>query len=155
MKNLLFALLFVPIMSFGQEITFDELMSINSLDTFKRVVIENSFEFSNGDNFITYGYKLDTNKKGEEVATKWASYAKETGAFIFQFLKDGLWVDREYNRIVSDIKAKCEYFEINDEYVTYNCDDSTFEGQIGFMTSGGSGYVGMIPTIDFASLEKD
>ena len=155
MKKLLFLLLFIPIMSFGQEIKFDEIMSINSLDTFKRVVIENSFEFSNGDNYITYGYKLDTNKKGVEVASKWASYDKEFGNFLFQFIKDGLWVDLEFNRIVSDIKSKCEYFEINDEYVTYNCDDSTFEGQIGFKTSEGSGFVVMFPTIDFASLEKE
>ena len=154
MKNLFFALLFVPIMSFGQEITFDELMSINSIDTFKRVVIENSFEYSSEDNYIRYGYKLDTNKKGEDVASKWASYGKEFGNFLFQFIKDG-WVELEYNRIVSDIKSKCEYFEVNDEYVIYNCDDSTFEGQIGFKTYEGFGYVVMRPTIDFASLEKD
>ena len=155
MKNLFFALLFVPIMSFGQEITFDELMSINSIDTFKRVVIENSFEYSSEDNYIRYGYKLDTNKKGEDVASKWASFDKEFGNFLFQFIKDGLFTDLEFNRIVSDIKSKCEYFEINGEYVTYNCDDSTFEGQIGFKTSDGSGFVVMFPTIDFASLEKD
>ena len=155
MKKLLLLLLFIPLMSIGQEITFDELMSINSLDTFKRVVIENSYELSDGDNYITYGYELDTNEKGVEVSTKWASYDKEFGNFLFQFIKDGLWVELEYNRIVSDIKSKCEYFEINDEFVIYNCDDSTFEGQIGFKTYEGFGYVVMRPTIDFASLEKD
>ena len=45
-------------MSFGQ-ITYNDLMSINSVDTFKKVVIENGFEFdsSNDDKFIDkYGY---------------------------------------------------------------------------------------------------
>ena len=45
MKNYLFLLL-IPLMSFGQEITFDELMTISSTDSFKRVVIENGFEFN-------------------------------------------------------------------------------------------------------------
>ena len=40
MKKLLLLLLFIPIMSFGQ-ITYNDLMSIKSVDTFKKVVIEN------------------------------------------------------------------------------------------------------------------
>ena len=155
MKKLLLLLLSIPLMSFGQEITYDELMTINSEDTFKRVVIENSFEFSKGENFIIYGYKLETDKEGDDIATKWASYDKTFGNFLFQFIKDGLFSDLEFNRIVSDIKSKCEYFEINGEYVTYNCADASFEGQIGFKTADGSGFVISFPTIDSASLEKD
>ena len=46
MKNILYTLaLLVSFSSFGQEITFDELMTINSTDSFKRVVIENGYEF--------------------------------------------------------------------------------------------------------------
>ena len=44
MKKLLLLLLFIPLMSIGQ-ITYDDLMSINSLETFKKVAIENDFEY--------------------------------------------------------------------------------------------------------------
>ena len=49
MKKYLLLLLFIPIMSFGQEITYDELMTINSEDTFMKVVIENGYEFYDED----------------------------------------------------------------------------------------------------------
>ena len=52
MKKLILLLLFIPLVSFGQ--TFQEFMTINSLDKFKRVVIENNYEFvknfENGNN---------------------------------------------------------------------------------------------------------
>ena len=41
MKKLILLLLFIPLVSFGQ--TYKELMSINSLDKFKKVVIENDY----------------------------------------------------------------------------------------------------------------
>ena len=46
MKNLLL-LLFVPFFSYCQ--TFKDVMSIKSVDTFKKVAIENAYEFDNID----------------------------------------------------------------------------------------------------------
>jgi hypothetical protein len=43
----LFLLLFVPFVSFSQ--TFKDVMSIKSVDTFKKVAIENAYEFDNID----------------------------------------------------------------------------------------------------------
>ena len=147
MKNYLFLLL-IPLMSFGQEITFDELMTISSTDSFKRVVIENGFEFNEDkDDFIWYGYKV-TKKKSGESAKKWAIYNEEYGLSIFQFFKDGIWVELEYNQIVSEIKSNCEYVEIDGDYATYNCSESSFKGTIGIMNANGTGYVRIKPSIE-------
>ena len=141
MRKLLFVLLFIPLMSFSQEITFDELMSINSTDSFKRVVIENGFEFQRiNSEYLSYGFEVTKNKDGDR-AKKYAMYNEEFGLTLFIFFKDGLWVEREYNQIVSDIKSKCEYVEIDGEYATYNCSESSFNGTIGIMSADGAGYV--------------
>ena len=146
MKKLLFLLFFIPLMSFSQEIKFDDIMSINSVDTFKRVVIENLFELYNEDeSSVEYGFDITRDKKEGDKAPKWAMYEKESDGFFFQFVKGGAFIDLEFNKIVSDIKSKCEYAEIFKEYVIYNCPDSSFEGQIGFKTSEGSSFVSMFP----------
>ena len=160
MKKLLFVLLFIPLMSFSQEITFDELMSINSTDSFKRVVIENGFEFQaiEDDIFIWYGFELTKTNEGDR-ATKWAMYNKGSGTLaqknsistfaqslaIFKFVKKDILIKLEYNQIVSDIKSKCEYVKIDGKYATYNCSESSFNGTIGIMSENGAGYVRIKP----------
>ena len=67
---------------------------------------------------------------------------------IFQFFKDGIWVEREYNQIVSEIKSNCEYVEIDGDYATYNCSESSFKGTIGIMNAKGTGYVRIKPSIE-------
>ena len=44
MKKLILLLLFIPLLSFSQ--SYKDLMSINSVDMFKKAVIENGYEFS-------------------------------------------------------------------------------------------------------------
>ena len=54
MKKFLLVLLF-PLISFSQ--TYKDVMSISSVDMFKKVVIENGYEYDSTDNdWITYGY---------------------------------------------------------------------------------------------------
>jgi len=151
MKKLLFVLLFTPLMSFSQEITFNDLMSINSIDTFKRVVIENSYEFDGlTGGYLSYGYNLTVRTDKESTASKWGMFNIDSYGFVFQFIKRHPLVELEFDRIVSEIKSKCEYYKINGEYVTYNCPDSSFKGQIGFKTSEGSGLI-----MSFRNFEKD
>jgi len=155
MKKYLLLLLFIPLMSLGQEITYDELMTINSEDTFMKVVIENGYEFYDEDEqYVRYGVDITRDKKEGDTSFKWAIYEKEFGIYLFQYVKNNIWVGKEYNDRVRDIKSNCEYFEISDKYATYNCTDSLFDGTIGFMTSEGSGFIQMIPNID-SLIEKD
>ena len=56
MKKFLLVLLF-PLISFSQ--TYKDVMSISSVDMFKKVVIENGYEYDSTDNdWITYGYEI-------------------------------------------------------------------------------------------------
>ena len=149
-KKLLFILLFSSLISFSQEVTLKDLLSINSEDTFKKVVIENGYEFdSENGGILYYGYNIIRDSTEGNTSHKWALYNDKFGFIEFQFVKNDMFVELEFNRIVTDIKSNCEYFEIDGDYVTYNCPDSSFNGQIGFKTSKGAGYVANFPILNF------
>ena len=58
MKNLLI-LLFIPLFGFSQ-ISYKDVMSINSVDGFKKVVIENEYEYDSmdDDDWLSYGFNI-------------------------------------------------------------------------------------------------
>ena len=99
MKKLLTLLLFIPLVSFSQ--TFEEIITINSEDTFKRVAIENNYEFyQEKDGVIFYGWGLDGDK-----AQMWATYTKDTKLVVFQFKKDELFGHTpQFKEITKNIK---------------------------------------------------
>ena len=149
MKKLL--LLLFPIISLSQ--TFDELKMIVSLDDFKKVMIENKYEFDeiNDDGDWSYGFNIvkdSLNRKGSE---KWGSYYKD-GSWKIQFNERNTIIYKlgDYDDIVESIKGECNYIGIekfykNNDYVSYNCNESKFDGKIGFMISDGSGYIRYFP----------
>ena len=78
MKKLLL-ILFIPIISFSQ--TFEELSIINSLDDFKKVMIENGYEFDSLDNsggvtdgLLSYGYDMTEYSSGSSGSSRWMYY---------------------------------------------------------------------------------
>ena len=151
MKKLIL-LLFIPIVSFCQ--TYDEFVSINSLDTWKKVVIENGYEYvdwgldENDKDWVTYGFGVM--KDSANVATNVkiiTAYNIKDDRFSFQMpmkYEDffGAMVDTEmsktYNALTKDIKANCEYSEIinykGDDFVVYTCSNRKYGFAIG--TSG-------------------
>ncbi|MBT4996109.1 MAG: hypothetical protein HOM88_06530 [Hellea sp.] len=58
MKRLIL-LLFIPILSYSQ-ISYKDVMGIKSVDTFKKVVIENGYEYDSmdDDGWLTYGFNI-------------------------------------------------------------------------------------------------
>ena len=57
MKKLLLLLLFIPLLSFSQ--TYKDVMSISSVYMFKKVAIENGYEFSQNDgDWVDYGFNI-------------------------------------------------------------------------------------------------
>lgn len=159
MKKLLLFLLFIPLLSIGQ-ITYKDIMSIKSENTFKKVVIENGYEFDNNeDDVIWYGWNIKRDSVEGNMSSKWASYNKTTGAFRFKLsrinpIADFLKYENDtsknaYDLIVADIKSKCNYYDIveynGNSYVTYSCSESSYKGKIGFMISEGNGYVRHFP----------
>ena len=148
MKKLL-VLLLLPLFSFSQ--TYDELISINSLDTWKKVVIENDYEYVEWDEdrddneWVTYGFdiKRDSTLTTTSVSIM-SSYNTKDNRFSFQMPMKyeswfGIMEDTEmaetYNTLTKDIKANCEYSEIinykGDDFVVYTCSNRKFGFAIG------------------------
>lgn len=159
MKNLLI-LLFIPFFGFSQ-ISYKEIMSINSEDTFKKVVIENGYEFESIDDegWVSYGFNIVRDSIDGNKSSKWGGYDKVDGKFSFQFnrrtlLGNFLGTDDDtsenpYDLIVEDIKKNCKYYKIinynGTDYVTYSCSESTYKGKIGFVVSEGVGLIRHFP----------
>ena len=143
MKRLLL-LLFIPVLSFSQN--FDELKLIDSLDDFKKVMIENKYEFIevDEDGSWVYGYNV-FEVEGEKLGEKYGNYYKD-GSWKIQFNEKNTLIFKlgDYDDIVEEIK-KCDYVGIekfykNNDYVTYNC-NRDINGKIGFMIVDGNGFI--------------
>ena len=150
MKKLLLLLLFIPIVSFGQ-ITYNDLMSINSIDTFKKVAIENNYEFTDysvEEGVISYGYDIVKDSINGNKSSKWAFYQPKDDMFVLSFSKEsffGVTDETEYDKIYDAVKDKCSYYKIinykGTDYATYGCSESSYKGKIGFAISEGSGII--------------
>ena len=130
--------------------TYNELMSINDLDSFKKVMIENKYEFDDvdDDGRVIYGFGLVRDSIDGNRSEKWGSYGKKSGRWSLQFNERNTIIYKlgDYDDIVESIKEKCSYVDIENEvYVSYKCDESKFDGKIGFMISEGNGYISYFP----------
>lgn len=157
MKRLLI-LFFIPTLSYSQ-ITFEDIMNINSEKTFKRVMIENGFENdrSNLEHWILYGLNIKRDSVEENKSSLWGSYNKRNGEFNFQISVTNSFGldffgrqinDNEnslYDEIVEKIKKNCKYYDVIEydgvDLVCYSCSQSSYKGKIGFTKSEGSGYI--------------
>lgn len=144
MKRLLL-LLFIPTLSYSQMgfLSHDDLMGINSQETFKRVLIENGYEFySKTDTLINYGYDI-TSYNREKFSDHWVSYNKITGGFVVSYELKPL--QSIYDYMVSTIKKKCVYYDITQvnehDFVCYFCSNSKYSGKIGYSVMNGMGTI--------------
>ena len=160
MKRLLL-LLFIPILSYSQ-ISYKDVMSIKSVDMFKKVVIENGYEYDSmdDDDWLTYGFNIVKDSIEGSKSSKWSSYNTKDDRFTLSFGRRtvlGNFFGTEddtssnpYDLIVKDIKEKCKYYKIinykGTDYVTYSCSESSYKGKIGFVVSEGSGIIRHFPT---------
>ena len=162
MKRVLFVLLFIPIFSFSQ-VSYKDVMSIKSVDMFKKVVIENGYEYDSmdDDGWLSYGFNIVKDSTGSK-SSQWSSYNTKDDRFSFSFSRTNR-VDKFFNQqtdnsenpydlIVKDIKEKCKYYKIinykGTDYVTYSCSESSYKGKIGFVVSEGVGLIRHFPTTE-------
>ena len=145
MKKLIL-LLFIPFVSFSQ--TYKDVMSIKSEDMFKKVAIENSYEFDNidEDDWITYGFNITRDSIKGNKSLKWMYYNSKDDRFVLVFSRDSFDIFKNpYDLIVNNIKQKCKYYKIINnngiDFVTYSCSESSYKGKIGFMISEGQGVI--------------
>ena len=159
MKRLII-LLFIPILYYSQ-ISYKDVMSINSVDGFKKVVIENGYEFDSldDDGWLTYGFNIVRDSIEGSKSSKWMLYNTKDDRFTLSFGRRtvlGNFFGTEddnssnpYDLIVKDIKEKCKYYKIinykGTDYVTYSCSESSYKGKIGFVVSEGSGIIRHFP----------
>jgi len=160
MKKLLFLLLFIPLISFSQ--SYKDVMSINSVDMFVKVAIENGYEFDSvdEDDWVTYGYNIDRDSIEGNKSGKWIYYNQKDHRFELVFSRtssffginlttDFLEEISPYDIIVKDIKEKCKYYKIinykGTAYVTYSCSESSYKGKIGFVIKEGWGIIRHFP----------
>jgi len=165
MKKLILLLTLIPLISFGQVISYNDVMSINSANMFKKVVIENGFQKYNYSLTVeikegmksTYAYGL---KKGntleEDTAQIVGVYYADGFSFGFYDINfvtglDALskLLDTGYDKIFSKVKEKCLYSEIVEiggkNYEAYKCNDAEFKGRIGFVKSQGFKWITQVP----------
>jgi len=146
MKKLILLLL-LPTTLLSQ--TYSELMSIDSLDDFKRVVIENQYEFDDVDDYGTMLYKYRENLAFGIEEKGGAYYKSGTWAFLFYRRDTALRPFGDYEDIVEEIKDNCSYVGIENheenDYVIYKCEESNLDGKIGFMIREGVGFIRYFP----------
>ena len=157
MKKLLFLLLFIPLFSFSQ--SYKDVMSIDSVEMFMKVAIENGYEFDNvdEDEWVAYGYNIVRDSIEGNKSTKWMGYNQKDDRFSLTFSRQAKSLfgikenrdDTEYDLIVKDIKEKCKYYKIlnykGTAYVTYSCSESSYKGKIGFVIEEGWGVIRHFP----------
>ena len=147
MKNFIFVLtllLFVPLVSLGQDFDFNDLKGINSTKQFKKFSFEKEFIKTEENSYrVTYAQRY--NKK-EEEATIWAYYYPKGLMFEFQLVKnyDGT-SSNSFNRTLEQVKSKCTFYDIREsnkkEFICYTCPGSAYLGKIGFARGETSDYI--------------
>ena len=105
-------------------------MSINSEKMFKKVMIENGYEFGQSDeDDVIYGFDIVRDSIDGMKSSKWGRYGVKDDSFTVSFSRNSslntflnLKEDRsenEYDLIVKEIKKNCKYFDV----ITYTNED--------------------------------
>ena len=88
MKKLFLLLFIVPVIGFSQ-ITYKDVMSINSEKMFKKVMIENGYEFESNDGELIYGYEIQKDSIDGNKSSKWGHYRKND-EFLLSFSRNSV-----------------------------------------------------------------
>lgn len=148
-KCLLITFCLLPFLTYSQ--SFNEMMEIVDIKTFKKVMIENDYQLDRmeGD-ILLYGYNLVKDEVEGSKSEKWGFHNGDN-VWKIQYVDRGALIDRygDYPYIVDRIKNRCDFVDIIDvggvDYVVYKCDESKFDGNIGFVISNNNGYIRYFP----------
>ena len=159
MKRLILFLFIFPLIIFSQEnLSLNDILTIDSKESFLKVVIENGYSEGNTNKEKIYYGKGFKNDKSQ--ATDWAEYTIGIGEFYFEqsdlsfVRKHGKKGACYYDILVADIKNSCEHQKVmvhdskkNGEvnFSTYRCSNSKFNGLIGFAQVDGNGIIQEFP----------
>ena len=148
MKKSLLLLLFIPLVSFGQNFDYNDLKDIKSLKQFKRFAFENEFVKISATDYKV-GYAKRYNKE-EELAEVWSYYFITSNLFSFQLVKnnDGSSND-SFESVLEQVKKNCTFYDFKEdgwysspkEFICYTCPGSAFTGKIGFARGDKNDYI--------------
>ena len=148
MKKSLLLLLFIPLVSFGQNFDYNDLKDIKSLKQFKRFAFENEFVKISATDYKV-GYAKRYNKE-EELAEVWSYYTISSNLFSFQLVKnnDGSSND-SFESVLEQVKKNCTFYDFKEEgygsykreFICYTCPGSAFTGKIGFARDDKNDYI--------------
>jgi len=158
MKKLILLLLFIPLVSLGQTpagnstVTFKDIMSIDSKDTFLKVMVEN--KYSNDETRLSDNtFALNPDENG--ASTSFARYYLNN-RFYFEFVRTGIMdlgtpqekkgvIENTYDTIFEIINRRCKYIEVkkidNLYYACYDCKKAKYDGLIAVTISGNTGII--------------
>ena len=138
MKKLIL-ILFLPIMSIGQDMTYEDLMGFENNQQVERFLIENNYERFDFDNeeYIKYGWNLDL-RDGEYVVNK--------GAFIF--------LNTEIDSIPVKVKVSVEFMFVNEEDYNRIYDVAKKELEFSMVLEGIKLYTGENVIVGFQKKRK-
>ncbi len=152
---MLFLLFFISLVSFGQVDSFKDIQGISSLDQFKRVMIENNYQFTEEeDGWIWYGINPSKDEDDRWVSRYWGGYNTSTNQWTLQY-SEGLFNFGGYEDIFDEVKERCKFFKIvkfigadpqlSGEYACYSCPESSYKGKIGFRLYENTGIIRHFP----------
>jgi len=150
MKHLLLILLFIPFISIGQDMTYEDLMSFENTKQIERFLIERNYERFDKDNKenIKYGYNLDL-RDGEYFMNKGARISIDNDSLSFKnafnlgFYVDFMFTSEEdYNRIYDVAKKKLEFLDVFNGMALYNIEESGVI--VGFSITENNHYVNLM-----------
>ena len=76
-------------------------MSIKSVDMFKKVVIENGYEYDSmdDDGWLSYGFNIVKDSTGSK-STQWSSYNTKDDRFSFSFSRTNQLINSLINKLI-------------------------------------------------------
>ena len=161
MKKLILLLLFIPLVSFGQVTTFNEIDNINGIQDFQRTLIEEGYSLYDSSQFFGSEDEGDKWKvyvfnpigEGEEIRGFYiAGMSNEDGLFdeegiksimFFAFANDVLFpiAGQYYDTMSSYIKNTYKFAEITEDvYAWYNSTENP-KVQYGIGKAEGFGWI--------------
>ena len=139
-KLILFtSLLFLPIMSIGQDMTYEDLIGFENNQQVERFLVENNYERFDFDDkeYIKYGWNLDL-RDGEYVVNK--------GAFIF--------LNTEIDSVPVKVKVSVEFMFVLEEDYNRIYDVAKKELEFGYVNEGIATYFGEQQVVSFGKRES-
>jgi hypothetical protein len=127
-KNIVFLL--IPIIGFCQtsEIVFGDVMKMDNITDFKRVMMENGYDkVWDLEERLFYGYDVDMVDDDNVSTSKYGVYFKNENRFLLSFNKGFLPYKEEYDDIFEIVKRECDFVDIDEsleiDYIRYDCED--------------------------------